>query len=138
MCIPAYTDTAYWHEYVLRAHEIRLLKGRLKFLDNGKPADTARFPSAIVIFKHIGGVCQKQPHIWHWDWSGKEEGFSFQVEYKHFDDDPTSWAMSGQGGIQSLGDIVKLGQLGQYGLAEYGSNDADFKFNKLDTDSMPY
>src|SRR6185503_2865752 len=29
--IPARTDTAYWHDYVMEASEIRLVRGRLKF-----------------------------------------------------------------------------------------------------------
>lgn len=46
--LPARTDTAWWHDYVMKANEIRLIKGRLKFGD-GK--GSAPFPSAIVIFK---------------------------------------------------------------------------------------
>lgn len=48
--IPSRTDTKYWHDYVMKAKEIRLVKGRLKFGD-GK--NSAPFPSAVVIFtKH--------------------------------------------------------------------------------------
>jgi hypothetical protein len=36
------------HEYVMKAKEIRFLKGRLKF---GNSKNSAPFPSAIVIFK---------------------------------------------------------------------------------------
>lgn len=46
--IPARTDTAYWHNYVMKASEIRLVRGRLKF---GNAKDSAPFPSAIVIFR---------------------------------------------------------------------------------------
>jgi phage N-6-adenine-methyltransferase len=46
--IPARTDTDYWHRFVTKAHEIRFLKGRLKF---GDASNSAPFPSAIVIFK---------------------------------------------------------------------------------------
>lgn len=45
--IPSRTDTIYWHEYVMKAKEIRFIKGRLKF-DNFK--NCAPFPSAVVIF----------------------------------------------------------------------------------------
>src|SRR5690625_3063082 len=45
--IPARTDTRYWHEYVMKADEIRLIKGRLKFGD-GK--NNAPFPSAVVVW----------------------------------------------------------------------------------------
>jgi hypothetical protein len=41
------TDTAWWHDYVLKADEIRFIQGRLKF-DGGK--GSAPFPSAIVVF----------------------------------------------------------------------------------------
>ncbi|EKC6437869.1 adenine methyltransferase [Staphylococcus pseudintermedius] len=47
--IPARTDTIYWHEYIFnKAHDIRFLKGRLKF---GDSKNSAPFPSAIVIYK---------------------------------------------------------------------------------------
>jgi len=47
MLIPARTDTRYWHDYVMKADEIRLIKGRLKF---GGGTNSAPFPSAVVIF----------------------------------------------------------------------------------------
>ena len=45
--IPSRTDTRWWHDYVMKASEIRFLKGRLKF---GDAKQGAPFPSAIVIF----------------------------------------------------------------------------------------
>lgn len=48
MLIPSRTDTRWWHEYVMRAKEIRFIKGRLKF---GGSKNSAPFPSAVVIFK---------------------------------------------------------------------------------------
>jgi len=48
MLIPARTDTIYFHEYIYREAEIRFIKGRLKF---GGYANTAPFPSMVVIFK---------------------------------------------------------------------------------------
>lgn len=48
MLIPARTDTAYWHDYVMHASEIRLLRGRLVF---GEAKANAPFPSALVIFR---------------------------------------------------------------------------------------
>ena len=45
--IPARTDTKYWHDYVMRAKEIRFVRGRLKF---GDGANSAPFPSAVVVF----------------------------------------------------------------------------------------
>ena len=46
--IPSRTDTRYWHDYIMKANEIRFIKGRLKFDDH---KNSAPFPSAIVIFK---------------------------------------------------------------------------------------
>lgn len=46
--IPSRTDTKYWHDYCMKATEIRFIKGRLKFDDH---KNSAPFPSAIVIFK---------------------------------------------------------------------------------------
>lgn len=45
--IPSRTDTAYWHRWVMRAAEIRFVRGRLKF---GSGRGCAPFPSAIVVF----------------------------------------------------------------------------------------
>lgn len=50
--IPSRTDTRWWHEYCMKATEIRFIKGRLKFDDQENPAP---FPSAIVIFKSFIG-----------------------------------------------------------------------------------
>lgn len=46
--IPSRTDTKWWHEYVMKAAEIRFLKGRLKF---SGAKNSAPFPSAVVVFK---------------------------------------------------------------------------------------
>ncbi len=46
--IPSRTDTRWWHEYCMKATEIRFIKGRLKFDDQ---KNSAPFPSAIVVFK---------------------------------------------------------------------------------------
>ena len=48
MLLPSRTDTKWWHDYVMKAHEIRFIKGRLKFSGH---KNSAPFPSAIVIFK---------------------------------------------------------------------------------------
>ena len=45
--IPSRTDTAYWHDYVMFASEIRFIRGRVKF---GEAKNSAPFPSAIVVF----------------------------------------------------------------------------------------
>lgn len=46
--MPARTDTRYWHNYVMQAAEIRLVKGRLKFVG---AESSAPFPSAVVVFR---------------------------------------------------------------------------------------
>jgi len=51
MLLPSRTDTRWWHDYVMKADEIRFIKGRLKF---GDAKNSAPFPSCIAIFK--GGM----------------------------------------------------------------------------------
>lgn len=46
--IPSRTDTKWWHEYCMKATQIRFIKGRLKFDDQ---KNNAPFPSCLVIFK---------------------------------------------------------------------------------------
>lgn len=50
MLIPARTDTKYWHEYIFDKAEVRFIKGRIKFLQNGEAKQAAPFPSAIIVF----------------------------------------------------------------------------------------
>lgn len=45
--VPARTDTTWWHLYAMK-HEIRLLKGRLKF---GDGTGSAPFPSTVVVMQ---------------------------------------------------------------------------------------
>jgi len=45
--LPARTDTRWWRDYCMKAGEIRLISGRLKF---GDAENAAPFPSAVVIF----------------------------------------------------------------------------------------
>jgi len=47
--IPSRTDTRWWHDYCMKADEIRFIKGRLKF---GDAVNSAPFPSAIVVFNN--------------------------------------------------------------------------------------
>jgi phage N-6-adenine-methyltransferase len=46
--IPSRTDSKFWHDYVMRASEIRFVRGRLKFsgAKTGAP-----FPNAVVVFR---------------------------------------------------------------------------------------
>ena len=46
--IPSRTDTKWWHDYIMKADEIRFIKGRLKF-DGAK--NCAPFPSCVVVFR---------------------------------------------------------------------------------------
>ena len=48
MLIPSRTDTKYWHDFVMKADEIRFIKGRLKF---GGAKFNAPFPSCVVVFR---------------------------------------------------------------------------------------
>lgn len=47
MLIPSRTDTKAWHNWCMKAKEIRFIKGRLKF---GDATNSAPFPSAVVVF----------------------------------------------------------------------------------------
>jgi site-specific DNA-methyltransferase (adenine-specific) len=46
--VPSRTDTAWWHDYAMKAHEIEYIRGRLKF---GGAKNSAPFPSALVTFR---------------------------------------------------------------------------------------
>lgn len=46
--LPARTDTAWWHEFVIKADDIRFIRGRLRF---GTAESGAPFPSVIVVFR---------------------------------------------------------------------------------------
>ena len=46
--LPSRTDTRWWHDFVMKATEIRFIRGRLRFDDQKNPAP---FPSAIAVFK---------------------------------------------------------------------------------------
>lgn len=49
--IPARTDTAYWHDYAMKADEIRLVRGRLHFEGVESKGHNAPFPQAVVVFR---------------------------------------------------------------------------------------
>ena len=46
--LPSRTDTKWFHEYCLKASEVRFLRGRLRF---GNAQNSAPFPSMVVIFR---------------------------------------------------------------------------------------
>jgi hypothetical protein len=46
--LPSRTDTKWWHDYAMKANEIRFLRGRLKF----KGAKwSAPFPSVVLVYR---------------------------------------------------------------------------------------
>jgi phage N-6-adenine-methyltransferase len=45
--VPARTDTRWWHDYVMKAKEVHLVRGRLTF---GASTSPAPFPSAVIVF----------------------------------------------------------------------------------------
>lgn len=47
--LPARTDTAWWHDWVVPFGEVIFVRGRLKF---GNAKASAPFPSAVVIFRN--------------------------------------------------------------------------------------
>jgi len=49
--LPSRTDTYWWHDYVMKAKKIYLVKGRLKF---GNSENSAPFPSCIAVFSGEG------------------------------------------------------------------------------------
>lgn len=49
MLVPSRTDTKWWHNYAMKATEIRFIKGRLKF---GNAKNSAPFPSCVLIFRN--------------------------------------------------------------------------------------
>lgn len=51
--LPARTDTKWFHDYCLKANEIRFIKGRLKF---GNAKYNAPFPSMVVVFSYPQGI----------------------------------------------------------------------------------
>ena len=51
--LPARTDTRWWHEHVMAARDIYLLRGRLRFVG---AASSAPFPSAIAVWTGAGSA----------------------------------------------------------------------------------
>lgn len=47
--VPSRTDSAWWHDYVMPASEIRFLRGRLRF-GGGHGENSAPFPSCVVVW----------------------------------------------------------------------------------------
>ena len=52
--IPAKTNTNWWHEMIINNAEVRFVRGRIKFIQNGKQSTQALpWPMAIIIFRAI-------------------------------------------------------------------------------------
>lgn len=67
--VPARVDTRWWHRDVMRADEVRLIPHRVKFLrPDGRSADSAGFPSAIVIWRPQWNVRGRYPRFVTWDY----------------------------------------------------------------------
>lgn len=69
LLIPAYTDPGYWWDVIVPyADEIRFLRGRVSFLENGQKRESARFPSVVIVFRWRRGITKGSPRVWWWDW----------------------------------------------------------------------
>jgi phage N-6-adenine-methyltransferase len=52
LLLPVKADTDWFHRYIMRANEIRFIRGRVShFDDQGKQTDTGFFASMIVVFR---------------------------------------------------------------------------------------
>lgn len=60
--LPARTDTVWFHDICMLG-EVRLLRGRVHFLEDGDPVEAAPFPSMIVVFGP-----SIPPSVRSWDW----------------------------------------------------------------------
>lgn len=49
MLIPSRTDTAWWHDYVTKG-SVGFIRGRIKFIQEGREGVCAPFPSCLVLF----------------------------------------------------------------------------------------
>ena len=57
--VPSRTDTRWWHDFIMKADEIRFVKGRLKF---GEAKNSAPFPSCVVVFRGKQSII-KRPRL---------------------------------------------------------------------------
>jgi site-specific DNA-methyltransferase (adenine-specific) len=67
--VPCATDTKWWHNYAMKAQEIRFIKGRVQFIgydDQGNEIkQSPQFSSCVVIFKKspLGLIPASPPNI---------------------------------------------------------------------------
>jgi site-specific DNA-methyltransferase (adenine-specific) len=69
--LPARTDTVWWQDTVMKAREIRLLRGRITFVGATAPAP---FPSAVAIFKNTHSR-RIGPHVVAWNWRRRASAY---------------------------------------------------------------
>lgn len=74
MLVPSRTDTRYWHNYIMKAKEIRFIKGRLKF---GGSKNCAPFPVSIVIFNDMIRGSKRRPKCSTFDLKTLSDSFLF-------------------------------------------------------------
>ena len=51
MLLPPRTDTAYWHNHVMKADELRFVRGRIHFRHPRKKVSSPRDPNVVVIWR---------------------------------------------------------------------------------------
>jgi site-specific DNA-methyltransferase (adenine-specific) len=68
--LPSRTDTRWWHTHVMLADEVRLIPHRVKFCrpDGAEAADTAGFPSVVVIWRPRWNMRGCYPRFVTWDY----------------------------------------------------------------------
>jgi site-specific DNA-methyltransferase (adenine-specific) len=67
LLMPVRSDTPYWHDFVMRASEVRLVRGRLRFEGGPKEnseSHNAPFPCCVVVFKPF---CDGPPTFCSWE-----------------------------------------------------------------------
>jgi len=62
---PSYTDTVAWHDYAMRAAEVRLCAGRIRFVQSGVPKRSPPFGSAVIIFRRHGASPPRFSSFYH-------------------------------------------------------------------------
>jgi site-specific DNA-methyltransferase (adenine-specific) len=68
--VPCATDTRWWHNYAMRAQEIRFIKGRVRFIGYDEKGEQIKnsptFSSCVVIFRPSEGLIPRG-----YPWIGK-------------------------------------------------------------------
>lgn len=64
LLIPTASDTKIWHKYIMKAKEIRFIKGRIKFELDGESQGSPNFASSLIIFEgdHTNPRCSSFLH----------------------------------------------------------------------------